>query len=303
MPKIKKVRTFARTASKSMEKNLVENAKSLMEDPYQILPDYTDRYSIKYFGKVKKSLDKISRFKDDQKKLEKLSNKRGLDGALAGTMLLAYSEKAPYLGVLTFPTGDVTYAQRGKADKEKLVGVQHFDDPVLRLFAIKDLVLKRKLHVYSWDEGFLSTGFEAKPPKEFIGFLIKNMNLTYKNHAATCKDIDSEIAEKKKPAKKNYLRILWKSADLIIAICEDCAKFSKNTVFNMTKYFLEPKISEDLKIDVVGKLLDQTEQSIQIQNLKDYLSGELTDIEFIRKNIRYQEDSIKDSEKKTFCSR
>jgi hypothetical protein len=238
MPKTRRVRTFARTASKSMEKNLIENAKKLMEDPYLMLPDYSDKYSIKYFGKIKKLLDKVSRFKDDQKKLEKLSNKRGLDGALAGTLLLAYSEKAPYLGVLKFPTGDVTYAQRGKADKEKLIGVQHFDDPVFRLFGIKDIVMKKRLHVYSWDEGFVSTGLEAKPPKEFIDFLIKNMNLTYKNGTATCKDIEPKIAKNKELSKKNYLRIYWKSADITIAICEECAKQRKNTVFNMTKYFL-----------------------------------------------------------------
>ena len=301
MSKIKKVRTFARTASKTMEKNLVENAKKLMQNPYLILPKYSDKYSVKYFGKIKKTLDKVNRYKNDQKKLEKLSNKKGLNGAVAGTMLLAYSEKAPYLGVLNFPTGDITYAQRGKSDKEKLIGVQHFDDPVYRLFAIKDLVLKKNLHVYSWDKGFVSTGIEAKPPKEFIDFLIKNMNLTYTNGIATCKDIDSNIIKNKEVAKKNYLKIYWKSADLTIAICEECAKTSKNSVFNMTKYFLEPKISEDLKIEVVGKLIEGDEQeSIQIQNLKDYLSGDLTDIEFIRKNIKHQEEIIKDSEKKLF---
>jgi len=301
MSKIRRVRTFARTASKSMEKNLVENAKKLLDDPYLILPEYSDRYSIKYFGKIKKSLDKVSGFKDNQTKLEKLSNKKGLDGALAGTLLIAYSEKAPYLGVLKFPTGDVTYAQRGKADKEKLIGVQHFDDPVLRLFGIKDIVLKRRLHVYSWDQGFISTGLEAKPPKEFIDFLIKILNLSYKNGIATCEDIDIDSVKKKEPSKKNYLRIYWKSADITIAICEECAKFSKNTVFNITKYFLEPKISDDLLINVVGKLIDRNEQeSIQIQNVKEYLSGGLTDIEFIRKNIKYQEESIKDSEKKLF---
>ncbi|MGF3555144.1 MAG: hypothetical protein ACQXXF_07770 [Thermoplasmatota archaeon] len=140
-----KIRTFVRTASKSMEKNLIENAKNLMKNPYHILPDYSDNYSNKYFSKIKKSIDKVNRFKDDQKKLEKLSNKKGIVGALAGTLLLAYSEKAPYLGVLNLPTDDITYAQRGKAEKEKLIGIQHFDDPVLRLFAIKDFVLKKKV--------------------------------------------------------------------------------------------------------------------------------------------------------------
>ena len=156
--KMRRVRTFARTASKSMEKNVVENAKKLVKDPYKFLPEYSDRISNIYFNKIKKSIDKVHRFKDDIKKLEKLSNKRGLDGAFAGTLIIANSEKAPYLGVAKFPTGDITYAQRGKADKEKLIAVQHFDDPVFRLLGIKDIATKKKLHIYSWDNGFISTG-------------------------------------------------------------------------------------------------------------------------------------------------
>ena len=172
--KIRRVRTFARTAAKSLEKRLVENAKKLRDDPYLILPDYSDKYSLKNFDKIKKGLEKVNRFKDDTNKLEKLSNKRGLDGALAGTLLIAHSEKAPYLAVAKFPTGDITYAQRGRADKEKLIAVQNFDNPVLRLLGLKDIISKRKLHVYSWDEGFISTGLEPDPPKEFVSFIIKN---------------------------------------------------------------------------------------------------------------------------------
>ena len=63
--KFRRVRTFARTAAKSMEKKLVENAKELQNDPYLILPEYSDNYSKKYFDKIKKGFDKVIRFKDD----------------------------------------------------------------------------------------------------------------------------------------------------------------------------------------------------------------------------------------------
>ncbi len=297
--KFRRMRTFARTAAKSMEKKLVENAKKLREDPYLILPDYSDNYSRRYFEKIKKSLDKVSRFNDDTKRLEKLSNKRGLDGALAGTLIIAHSEKAPYLAVAKFSTGDISYAQRGKANKEKLIAVQHFDNPILRLLGIKDIALKRKLHVYSWDAGFLSTGMEAKPPEDFINFLIKKTGLTYKNGIATCGDIKPETAKKEEVSKKNYLRIHWKSADVIVAICEDCAKLKKNTIFNMTKYLLEPDLSKDFTIDVVGQVVKQNEVgSEQTQNINEYLSGELSDIEFIKKNMKQREESIRESGEK-----
>jgi hypothetical protein len=139
-------KSFARTAPKSQEKYLIDNAKKLQQNPFLILPTCTEG-SKKYFQKLHRQIAKIQQYHDNEAKLEKLSNKKGLDGALAGTLLLAISEKAPYLAALTFPTGDVTYALRGKADKEKLIAVQHFDDPIFRLRGIKDLVFKKKLHV------------------------------------------------------------------------------------------------------------------------------------------------------------
>lgn len=299
--KIRRVRTFARTAAKSMEKKLVENAKELQNDPYLILPEYSDNYSKKYFDKIKKGLDKVIRFKDDISKLEKLSNKRDLNGAFAGTLTIAHSEKAPYLGVAKFSTGDVSYAQRGRAPKEQLIAVQYFDNPVLRLLGIKDIALKKRLHVYSWDDGYISTGLEANPPKEFINFIMKKTNLNNKNGVATCGNINPEVVKNKETYKKNYLRMDWKSAGLIIGICEDCAKTSKNTIFNITKYILEPSISDDFKIEVIGQVIKQKEtESEQLQKLDEYLSGELTDIQLIEENMKFREESIKESGEKIF---
>lgn len=296
--KIRRMRTFARTAAKSMEKRLVENAKKLRDDPYLVLPDYFDNYSRKNFNKIKKSLDKVHRFKDDINRLEKLSNKRGLDGALAGTLLIAHSEKAPYLAVAKFSIGDIAYAQRGRAEKEKLIAVQNFDNPVLRLLGLKDVVSKRKLHVYSWDEGFISTGLEPDPPEEFVSFIIKKTGLTYKNGVATSGDVQPDSVKNKEISNKNYLRIHWKSADVVVAISEDGAKSTKNTIFNITKYMLIPNVSSDFSIDVVGQVVKQARYGEGTENINEYLSGDLTDIEFIRKNMKQREESIKESGEK-----
>jgi len=295
--KIRRMRTFARTASKSMEKQLVENAKKLKKEPYLILPDCQDSYSDMIFKRIKKSLAKVDRFKDDTKKLEKLSKKRNLCGALAGTLLLAHSEKAPYLAVAKFPTGDITYAQRGRADKEQLIAIQHFDDPILRLLGIKNIALKTKIHVYSWDAGFVSTGREAEPPEKFVSFIINKTGLTYKKNVATCGHIKPEIAKNKEITGEHYLSIIWKSADVIFSVCENCAKTKKNTIFNITKYMIEPDVSKDFEVDVIGQVVKGKKPTSeqQTQFVEKYLSGELSDIEFIRKNIKHREESIKES--------
>ena len=298
--KNRRMRTFARTASKSMEKRLVENAKKIKKDPYLILPTYEDRVSQKYFDKIKKNLDKISRFNEDTKKLEKLSNKKGLEGAFAGTISIANSKKAPYLAVSKYPTGDIAYAQRGKAEKEKLIAFQYVDDPVLRLLGIKDIALKKRLHVYSWNNGFISTGVDAAPPKDFIKFIIEKIGLSLKNGVAACRDLKPELVKNKESTKKNYLRIHWKSADILFAICEDCAKLKKNTIFNITKYLIEPNISEDFSIDVIGQVIRKLDSKYDTRYLNEYLSGKLNDFDFIKKNVSDREQSLKESGEKMF---
>lgn len=299
--KIRMTRTFARTAAKSMEKRLVENAVYLQDNPYVILPDYDDNYSKKYFEKIRRTIEKVHRFRDDARKLEKLSNKKGLDGALAGTLLIAHSKKAPYLAVAKFPFGNITYAQRGKADREKLIAVQHFDDPLLRLLGVKDIAMKRRLHIYSWENGFTSTGKIPKPPSDFIKFVIKKIGLTQNGSILTCKDIDKKIVETKQFIDKNYLRIEWKSANLIIGICQNCAK-SENTLFAITKYLLENDISEDFEINVIGHVVKKSNKGStqETKYINEYLSGALSDIDFIKKNIEDRKSSIADSEEKMF---
>lgn len=297
--KIRRMRTFARTASKSMEKKLVENAKKLRENPYLVLPEYSDRYSSKYFDKIKKTIQKVSNYSDDSKKLEKFSNKRGIEGAIAGTLLIAQSEKAPYLAVAKFSTGDVTYAQRGRADKEKLIASQHFDDPVLRLLGIKDVAQKKRLHVYSWNDGFYSTGLEAEPPKDFVDFVLKKNDLKVKENIAICGDISFESVREKKNIDKNYILIDWKSAKVSIAICESCAKQRENTFFKITKYMLNPNISEDFSIKVIGQVLKKSDENDQVtEHVDEYLSGSLSDYDFIKKNMKNRKEKISESDEK-----
>ena len=294
-----RAKSFARSAPKSQEKYLIDNAKKLRQDPYLMLPTGTDD-CMKYFQKLRRQFRKIHQFQDDEEKLEKLAHKKGLDGALAGTLLLAISEKAPFLAALTFPTGEVTYAQRGKADKEKLIAVQHFDDPVYRLRGIKDLVFKKRLHVYSWDDGYVCTGKEAHPPPEFIAFITSKLSYPAANQIVTCPHIPLHTAKHNEYLTLNYLRIEWKSGHTIITLCENCAKTTKNTMFSISKYILQRNLSEDFTIEVmtqVGKHSDlSTAQKTKL--LQHYLSGELTDYEYIKQAAKSHEASIKAGEEK-----
>jgi len=300
--KMRRVRTFARTATKSQEKSLVENAKKIRDNPFLIIPECIHPSCEKIFSKIKKRIKKVVKFKDDIDKLEKIANKKGLEAALAGTLSLAISEKAPYLGVLKFPIGDITYAQRGKAEKEKLIAIQHFDDPIWRLLLIKDIAFKKKLNVFSWDNGFVCSGTTVTPPKDFIEFIIKKLNISQKNNILCCKHIQPEKTKNQESINEDYIWINWKSANTIITICKECAKTTNNTVFNISKYMIIPELKEDFLIKIVSKIAPKSKAKLKQESdfLKSYLSGDLTDYDLINKYIKNQEDKIKQSEEKIF---
>jgi hypothetical protein len=123
--------------------------------------------------------------------------------------------------------------------------------------------------------------------------------LKYKDNVASCGDIKPDEVKNKKTIDTNYLRIHWKSANNYFAICEDCVSEKQNTIFNITKYMIEPNISSDFTIDVVGQVIKQKDDEYtQTQNIDEYLSGKLKDIDFIRKNMKIREESLKDSDEK-----
>ena len=160
--------------------------------------------------------------------------------------------------------------------------------------------MKKRLNIYSWDTGFISTGQNPQPPKEFISFVVNKLGFSTKQNVMVCEHIKVENVKSRENAKKHYLKIHWKSADIIFAICEDCAKSTKNTLFNITKYLIEPDISKDFEIEVVGQVIKQKLSDIEKQTIKikEYLSGELNDHDFIKKNLRQRKESLEQSEEK-----
>ncbi|MFW5904483.1 MAG: hypothetical protein ACOCTK_03345, partial [Candidatus Saliniplasma sp.] len=120
-------------ASGTEQRKLVNNARELQKNPMKIVPECQGNCLLCKFGRVKRKVKKIEKYKEDEDTLKKYAKRGpGLSKALAGTLLLAIAGKAPRLGTTRTPRGEVSYAKRGSARKNRLVGLQHFDDPNLR---------------------------------------------------------------------------------------------------------------------------------------------------------------------------
>ena len=250
-----RVRTSARTASKGLEKELKMKAKKLARDPSLILPRCT--VNVPYFNKLEKKLKSVQEYKDDRSKLVKYSKKGDrLVRAYAGTLLLLHEEKISYLAVFPSPFGEVGFAMRGTTDKEKLVGVQNYDDPRLKMMAYLKDVKKKKLFLFITDDELICTGDDPKPPKVVIDQLPKRIkgDVKRKGNIIFSKDLDPNTVEKRGPSKEPYLTVRWEPADITIAKSLTFARQNEdNTFATCAQYMASTKISNYFSVEAVVK--------------------------------------------------
>lgn len=297
---------LARTATKVQEKELISKAKRLMKKPELILPECSSSCNHSGFDKIRKQILRIQQIKDDENKLNKYA-KGGdpLAKAYAATLLIAHAEKVPVFAVAALPQGEVTYAVRGKTKKEKLIGVQHFDDPDLRLIGIQDIAKKRGLYIYSIKKKMICSGKDNKPPKEFVDEQINALKVQKKGEGIYgCKHLTYENINEEEYYGKPFINIKWIPGKITFALCKTCSK--GNSYGLIAKRIAAKKIDKDFNISVkwhpICKVNCDTcriEHLFDVDNelVKEYLKREITDNDFIDKAQKKIIDQIKIGEK------
>lgn len=291
---IPRLRIKARIASKVMEKDLIEKAKLLMDDPELILPDCAGDCRSCPFKKTRARLLKIQRFKDDPARLAKFA--RGGDKlarAYAATIGLVHEEKMPYLATAQYPVGTVAYAMRGKTDREKLVGVQYFDSPKWRVLSVRGLVNKKGLHFYSYGDNFVCTGRDPKPPEEYVKIAAESVGATrLEGKTYSCPH---------SPATSNHIEFDWITASSKILVCDQCAMKSKNTLVKLAEGMAVPRVLNEFDISVVrafekvagnGECDDLFNKSLDNALIDRYSSGQIGDKELIEEHLKSAKEKL-----------
>ncbi len=290
MPIDKKKMRFkvnARKASKIRERDLLDKAKALMDDPELFLPKCAGECIACPFERTRAQLAKISKFKDDQRKLEKFSKKGDrLARAYAATIGLVHEEKAPYLASAQYPTGSVMFALRGKTSREKLIGVQNYDSAKWRVLAVLDLVKKRGLHFYSYGDEFVCTGKNPKPPEDYVRSAAESVG-------ATRREGDS-LKCAHDPQTSNHLEFRWLSAGKSILICESCAGKEKNSLVKLAEGMAVPNVLDDFDIRIrrplksvggSGDCEGIMDRPVEHELLQKYSAGEVGNKELAEKHL------------------
>lgn len=293
-----RIRTGARTTSKVQEKELVRKAKALLKDPELILPECQGKCFLCPFNRVRRKAYKIVANSDDLHYLEKRAEHgEPISRAYAATVTLVHTKKAPFLGRLKTPFGEVAFLVRGKAAREKLIGVQYYDDPYWRLFSVLDIVKSRNLHIYSAKDKMYCTGKVAKPPKRFIDDTMSGLKFDLKPHGNlhVCRHIEPEGIKNERPMPFPYLRIDWISAGVTIAVCDICLRAKNQYLFGSLSRLIAARDSkDDFEIRIVTKPM--CDKKCEVCHLKEeieldedlvekYKTGELTDIPLLEKHM------------------
>ncbi len=297
-----RIRVKARIASKVREKDLIEKAKMLMDDPELILPECVEDCGSCPFRKTKAYLDKIQRYKDNQTMLAKFA-RRGdkLARAYAATIGLVHEEKAPYLASATYPAGTITYALRGKTTREKLIGVQNFDSPKWRVLSVIDLVNRKGLHFYSYGDHFVCTGRHSHAPDEYIKIAAESVGATRQE--------GSSFFCPHSPQSINHITFDWVSSGSRILVCDQCAVKSKNTLRKLAEGMAVPNVLTELAISIVRPLRQVAGESncTEILNipvskdlLTEYSEGKIGDHELIEKHVAEVKDGLRKLDRKAY---
>ncbi len=287
-------------ASKVQEARLIKTARWLKEDPLKVIPECKGECLMCKFGKSKKLIEKIAARKDDQKYLAKAST-RGTDlsKAVAVSLQFANEKKLPVLATAKTSKGDINYV-KGGAKEKYLLGIQHFHDPTIRLFAYHD-ESKRGFYLYSWGDRIVCTGKEDRPPKGYWDKRMSSMsyNLKKTDDAYSCGHTSSGMPH-------TYISLSWKGTGYKVELCYRCARTNVNLFTHLTEGMLSKDNTEsfslsgayrlECKVECHGCTLD-TGKPLPDNLCDDYYGGEISDRELIKRYEKYAREQLNKREK------
>tara|TARA_Y100001970_G_scaffold293768_1_gene443042 strand:+ start:72416 stop:74116 length:1701 start_codon:yes stop_codon:yes gene_type:complete len=243
-------------ASKEIQQRLDRNLEALLENPEIFLPEINCE-----LGKPRrdplaltlKEIDAVSSKRHDRRWLTKRMTKRRGDmvcRSLAGSLLAAGEEDTTTVSVYNSPIyGASSFIRRGNGKQSHMVGIQNFTHPRLRLLVWDDHA-KAGNWFFSWNEGFVCTGQEAKPPEEWVRAVLKDSSISLsENGMLYSGGLEKEIVEDGVNTDNGWMRLIID--DFVIGLSSSSlAKTSEDPfVPSIALNMMPPKLSSISKVD------------------------------------------------------
>lgn len=280
MAKPRRRKATLHSAGKVTEADLLERARRLADDPTLAMPTCAGPCVL--FSPVtaaRKGIMKAHAARDDEGKLQKLAaGGNDLARAYAATLLVARSEKIPYVAELRLGGENVPYVMRGKAKPLYLAGLQHHDDRALRLLSVTTWAKKRRLNFFSTDEGIVCTGRSRTPPPEFVEQEMALLGLESTGGSVYA------CAHGGCASGEDALVLSWTAASVEMQRCAACAK-EGSLLAQILRHIAgqDRRKAFDVRVELMplaGRALDVT-APLPDAVKNQYLAGGMTDAQLI----------------------
>ena len=277
---------------KRLESDILEKSRNLWEDPSLIRPKCAGKCFMCPFDRTFSAISKIGKAKEDADALMKLASKGSDDifKAYCGTISLYVSGSVPYLATAKLAGEEVSFAQRGSVGNDKLIGVQYYNDPKIRLLLYNTVAKKKGLHIYSFGDEIVCS---KKPnmPSDYLYDTFWDTPYEFPDDGLDCSH-ESEGA----------LVIKIMSNGEKIRICRNCARDVSTLQFIISRE-VAPNVLDDIEVYVEHKYHNEGEDGLERipdDTVRKYSMGAMTDVSVLNSVLRDKLGDLKSGDVATF---
>ena len=266
-----------RTATRIEQRKLLERVKQLKKKPKLLLPKCQHPPGECIYPNVRKQLEQAV-LPDERGFLGRMFGRRLKDPlalALQASLSLLDAGKAPIMAVARYPTGEVSYVQRGQSiPKERLIGVQNFHHRTWRALAHIAYVQRNDIWLYSLPKQLVCTGHSPGLPPQLWDELRATLPRGWS-------DSDGE-----------GLTLRCISLDRKVRLpTAGWRRSNRKTIIDLLEHQHATDAISDWEVDAVTSL-DTLAPPVDCPALKEYLTGRITDAELWTRLGEWQRERV-----------
>ena len=250
--------------SKESQAKFVAKIKNLFEDPEKIIPDCNAKGFSCPFEKYKQKVRKAKKIGNYDKFAR--SNDEFLRG-LSETEKILETEKLPLTGVIKTPLGSLNYVKRGDTDPVVLAGIQNYENELWRSLAFSKLMKRGNIKIYTSRNYYTASCKGRGPGIEFFKDVLTENNIDFLEKGGVL-----ELS-----GEGRTIDIMHFSGETV----RINAGSKRNTISLIVKHFISADVSKDFNFTF--HYLDQWSSKSENALFQNYLSGSITDRDFIEK--------------------
>jgi hypothetical protein len=172
-----KVRTGAKTATKNQERDYLEKFGRLADDPMLLVPEWLGDEGKNPFKRLFWKLEKVQARRESERRLRWGARGRHLWNGYAATLLVLKGGKIPSFASFKFRGRDVKFVYRTGTHRNALIGVQHHDDPEVRLMGYIEFAKKKGAILLSGEDRFVAVPAGRAAPTDVLSELLDSKNV------------------------------------------------------------------------------------------------------------------------------